>query len=56
MPPLLNKAKCGAVFRYLMCVFSYNLLLINRNTGAILMCDKASIHDPEIKELCQEII
>jgi hypothetical protein len=30
--------------------------MIPHHAGAILMCEKASIHDPEIKELCREII
>ena len=30
--------------------------MIPHHGGAILMCEKASIHDPEIKQLCQEII
>jgi len=30
--------------------------MIPHHAGAILMCEKASIHDPEIKELCHQII
>ncbi len=30
--------------------------MIPHHVGAILMCEKASIHDPEIKQLCREII
>ncbi len=30
--------------------------MIPHHAGAILMCEKASIRDPEIKELCKEII
>jgi hypothetical protein len=30
--------------------------MIPHHAGAILMCEKASIRDPEIKQLCQEII
>lgn len=30
--------------------------MIPHHGGAILMCEKASIHDPEIKQLCQKII
>ena len=30
--------------------------MIPHHAGAILMCEKASIHDPEIKQLCREII
>lgn len=30
--------------------------MIPHHGGAILMCEKASIRDPEIKQLCQEII
>ena len=30
--------------------------MIPHHGGAILMCEQASIHDPEIKQLCQEII
>lgn len=30
--------------------------MIPHHAGAILMCDNNSIKDPEIKELCQEIL
>jgi len=30
--------------------------MIPHHAGAILMCEKASIQDPEIKQLCQNII
>jgi hypothetical protein len=30
--------------------------MIPHHAGAILMCEKASLHDPEIKALCTEII
>ncbi len=30
--------------------------MIPHHAGAILMCEKASIHDPEIKKLCRQII
>src|SRR5918996_562215 len=30
--------------------------MIPHHAGAILMCEKASMHDPEIKQLCHEII
>ena len=30
--------------------------MIPHHAGAILMCEQASIRDPEIKQLCQEII
>ncbi len=30
--------------------------MIPHHAGAILMCEKASIHDPEIKQLCRKII
>jgi len=30
--------------------------MIPHHAGAILMCEKSSIHDPEIKQLCREII
>ena len=30
--------------------------MIPHHAGAILMCEKAAIHDPEIKELCKTII
>ena len=30
--------------------------MIPHHSGAILMCEKASITDPEIKQLCREII
>jgi uncharacterized protein (DUF305 family) len=30
--------------------------MIPHHAAAILMCEKANLHDPEIKELCQNII
>jgi uncharacterized protein (DUF305 family) len=30
--------------------------MIPHHAGAILMCEKAPIHDPEIKELCGAIV
>ena len=30
--------------------------MIPHHAGAILMCENADIHDPEIKKLCEEII
>ena len=30
--------------------------MIPHHSGAILMCEKADIQDPEIKKLCEEII